>query len=313
MVWTRDFRVSTITLDIDDQALTPIRGLVSANSVSGAEVESEQAAASVYADTATLKRIKPTIQFTTVDIPSAINAFGLLGKCITADADDEGLAFYGQKQGCMGGPAAGSVHDKYLIKNGLVVPSSLSVDHTGNAQLTFDVYTRYDGTSAPIVYSQNVALPTAPATPIGRWTMYELTLGSSSATALTGKRSININFGAAVTQEGADSEIYDSVVSLASLLPTVMVRGVDTSWLASIAPLLGASATYTYSLLSLKRRDAAVDQSQHVILHFQGLVTIEEIFRFTIGSPGESAIKINSVHDGTHAPIGWTTGTPLSS
>lgn len=121
-VWDRDFRVSTITLDIDDGdgdgPLTPIRGLISASATANTEVESEQSAASTLADNAILKRIRPTIQFTTHDLKAAIDAFGIFGKCIVADANDEGLAFYGQKQSCTG-PASGSVHDKYLLKNAL--------------------------------------------------------------------------------------------------------------------------------------------------------------------------------------------------
>lgn len=295
-VWTRDFRVSTITLDIDDGdgdgPLTPIRGLISATSSANTEVESEQSAASTLADNATLKRIRPTIQFTTHDLKAAIDAFGLFGKCIVADANDEGLAFYGQKQGCTG-PESGSVHDKYLLQNALVVPNSLSVSHQGNVALTYDVYTRYDGTNAPVVFTQNNALPTITLGPVGRWGMYQMTVGTSSAADVTGKRDIRLDFGASVTQEGADSEIQDSVVSLSSLLPVLSVRGVDTSWFSTVAPLAGAATSWTYTKLILKRRDKGLSDATNLTMSFNGLLTPDQIFNLTVGAPGESSFKLN--------------------
>ena len=306
-VWARDFRVSAITLDIDNGSLTPIRGIVTASAQSNTEIEAEQSAASITADTVIQKRVRPTIQFSTVDIPSAIAAFGLTGKCIIADVDDEGLAFFGQKQACSG-VASGSVHDKYLLKNALVVPNSLTVDHQGSAMISYDVYTRYDGTSAPIVYTQNNALPSVSEGPIGRWTMYELTVASN---IVTGKRNIGINFGANVTQEGADSEIYDSVVSLGSLLPVLTCRGVDTSWISSIAPLLGVYGTQVNSHLWLKRRDKGLADTTHIKLDFAGMIAIDNIFNFSLQAPGEASFSVTMHNDGTNAIIAYSQGNLL--
>lgn len=309
MVWERDFRVSTITHDINNGSVTPVRGIVSASAPANVEVEHEQSSGSIYADTVTVRRARPVVSFSTVDIPSAIAAFGLTGKCIDGDVDDEGIAFYGQKQSCIG-IASGSVHDKYLIKSAIVVPTTLQVDHLGNCMLSYDVYTRSaDGTTAPVVYSKLNALPAASTGPIGRWTMRGLTV---AAQTLTGKRSISINFGATVTQEGADSEIYDSVTSLASLFPVVSVRGVDTSWLDTVATLLGGTAAHADTTLQLKRRDKAINQAEHITMTFCGAVTFDTLFNASLNSPSESAFNIHCRTDGTNAPIVVATGVILT-
>lgn len=308
MPWTRDFRVSTITLDINNNPAVNVRGIVSANAAAQTETEPEMSSGSIYADTIVTKTARPMITFTTVDIPGAITAFGLTGLCINGDVDDAGIAFYGQKQDCAG-IATGSVHDKYTVKSAVVVPKTLSVDHRGNAQLTYDVFTRSeDGTTAPIVYAQNQALPSVPTTPLGRWTMRNMTVAT---VAVTGKRNISIDFGARVTAEGADSEFYDSVTSLGSLLPVVTVRGVDTGWLQTVAGLLGGSALHADTNLQLKRRDHAIGTASHVILTFNGLITWDQIFNLTIDNPGEAAFQIHLNTDGTLAPIVATTGVVL--
>lgn len=309
MPWESDFRVSTITYDINNGAVTPVRGIVSASAPANVEVEHEQSAGSIYADTITVRRARPVVSFTTVDIPSAITAFGLVGKCIDGDADDEGIAFYGQKQSCIG-VASGSVHDKYLIKSAIVVPTTLSVDHLGNAQLSYDVYTRStDGTTAPIVRSASNALPAVSAGPIGRWTMRSMTVGGVT---VTGKRNITINFGATVTQEGADSEIYDSVTSLASVFPVINVRGVDPAWFNTVTTLLGGLATHANTSIQLKRRDKAINLTEHIVLTGNGTVTLDTLFNAQLQSPTECAFNVHLNHDGTNAPILALTGQTLS-
>ena len=68
-VWARDFRVSAITLDIDNGSLTPIRGIVTASAQSNTEIEAEQSAASITADTVIQKGGRAGVQLSSRHIP----------------------------------------------------------------------------------------------------------------------------------------------------------------------------------------------------------------------------------------------------
>lgn len=310
-VWTRDYRVSTIVLDINGApAGIPIRGIVSNSNPTNIEVEQEQAASSIFPDTVTLRRIRPAASFTTIDIETALNTFGLMGLCVDATSPDEGVVFYCQKQSC-DGVATGSVHDKFAVKSGLVIANNLSVDHMGNASITYDVYERYDGTTAPVVKTSNVALPTVTLGPIGRWTMYDLTV---AANTLTGKRSCRLNLNAVVTQEGADSEVFDSVTSLQTIAPVFTATGVDQTWFGTVIPTLsGLSVIHGTTKFRLKRRDKTLAQTNHVSFSFNGLATLTNLFGGQINSPQETSLQIHCAHDGTNPPVVFATGIDLLS
>lgn len=308
-IWNNDFRCSTIAVDSSGGAGGElfIRSISRSNVRPNSEISKEVESQSIYPDTVVLNAVKPMASFTTYDLPGAIAALGLFGKCLTGGtADDYGIKLFGQKQSCSG-VAGGSVHDVYTIANGVVVPTSLTVDHRGSGQISYDIYARSpDGTNAPFTYLENQALPTLPATNVGRWTMHAFTLAS---TVLLGKRNISINFNPTVTQEGADSDIYDGVVSVESIQPVVSVRGVNPKWFAAspLNTLLGVAGTHANSSIVLRRRDVGLGAANHVRMTFAGLATWETVFDGSSNGPAETAINVDLKWDGTNVPIVATT------
>lgn len=310
MVWENDFRCSHIQLDSNDT--TSVIGAVSQHSISGnPEIQKETTSGSIYPDTVILNALRPVARFTTFDIPGAITAFGsigtVFGSCIIKDVDDTGLTLYLQKQSCAG-VAAGSVHVSYTIPNGVVVPRTLNVDHRGNAQLTYEVFSRYDGTNAPLIRAASEALPSLASEPVGRWGMYSATVAGQ---ALEGKRNISIDFGVSVTQEGADSEQYDTVVSVGSVMPRITIRGVDESWASTVAGITGTSGTHANTEIELQKRGVSTASTVHVRLTAAGLVSWDTFFDGTPDRPGETTLAIDCVYDGTNAPIVAYTGVDL--
>lgn len=308
MAWTRDFRAGHVQAHLVGMAgAEVIHGVTSIGIRANSEIQKELSSGSVYADSVHLQTVRPVATFTTFDLPQAIDHLGLLGKCIISDVTHPGLSLFGQKQTCAG-VASGSVHDEYLIKAGIIVPRTFSVDHRGNAQLTYEVYAAYDGTNAPILKNANVALPAHAV--VGRWTMHDLTLNGGAP--LTGKRSITIDFNPGVLQEGADSEQYESVVSLSSLMPRVSVTGVDTSWFTTVAGILGKTAAHATTAVRLKKRDVDIATAEHVTINFNGLVTWDTIFDGSTDSPATCNLSCDVNYDGTNAPIAALTAQSLS-
>lgn len=299
MVWDKDFRASAVVshTSADGSALV-VRGLTDVSIRAGGDVRKEVASGSIYPDNAHLDALTPQGSFTTYDLKAALAAFGLY-KCITADVSHPGFLVYGQKQTCAG-VASGSVHDQYQIRAGIVVARTLQVDHRGNASLTYDFYAGYDGTNAPVVRNASVALPTAASARTPRFSMYSLQL---NGVTMDGKRSISIDFAPSVTFEGADSEVYNSVVSLSSMMPRWTIRGVNPAWLTTVSGLTGVSAPYASSYLKLKNRNAAVEAASHIIVNTVGLVSWDTVFDGSIASPAGVTVNVDSYFDGTNAPV----------
>lgn len=301
-MWGRDFRPSTIGVKSIGESEKLVRGISSSSIRANTEITKEVASQSIYPDTVIASAVKPVASFTTYDIRGAIDALGLLGKCITSDVDDYGMKLWGQAQSCAG-IQAGSVHDLYTIANGLVVPTTLTVDHRGNCQLTYDIYMRSaDGANAPVVYQPSQALPAGGAGVVGRFTMGAMAI---SGNPWTGKRNVTINFNPTITQEGADSDIYDGVVSIESIMPQVQVRGVDTSWLGTIG-IAGDVAVHGDTSFLLRRRDVALNTANHINLTFAGLISWDTLFDGNANSPATATIQIDCKWDGTNTPIKHT-------
>ena len=129
--------------------------------------------------------------------------------------------------------AASSNHKSHLFVTGcIVIPISLSVDHGGNAVLTYTgIGVSSDGTTNPITVVEDEAANPPPTTfPVlhnDRWALGEITIGGAVYTSV---RSIDIDFGVVAVAESADSNIYPTFVSIHTVNPTITFRGVDLAW-----------------------------------------------------------------------------------
>lgn len=300
MPWSRDFRAGTIQKNaVGDASALTVRSLVNVQIRANSEVRKDQASGSLFPDTAALDAVKPVASFTTFDINGALAAFGLSGLCFTSDVSKPGLLIYSQKQACAG-VASGSVHDSYQIRQGVIVPRTLTVEHRGNAQISYDIYASYDGINDPVVRNSNVALPAAATGPVGRWTMGEAKIAN---VALEGKRSIQVDFNPTVAQEGADSEQFDRVTSIGSIMPRITINGVDTSWLTTHATLNGKQLTNN-TYFALVKRDALLTAAVHAKINFQGLLSWDTLFDGMIAAPSQTSMAIDAIWDGSNnAPV----------
>lgn len=315
MTWQTDYRVSDIVFHpVGLGAAVTVAGVRSSRIVANSDVRREVATGSIHASTASLQSVSPVATVQIANLVQALTVLGVSGTCIEADPSHPGMYLYAQRQGCTG-PEAGAVHRRYQIREGVLVPTQLTVDHRGDALMTYDLNARYDGTNDPVLVVDGESLP-ASAGADARWTMDRM-MGSVGGgtpviTEIEGKRNISIDFGAQVTSEGADSDPYDSVQSLSQMLSTVTVRGVDLAWFDGVVPLLGTSRTLTdFITIYLKNRDELHAATEHVALTIRGLLTQDTIIDGSPDSPAETSFAMHLVNDGTNAPIIVQTGIAI--
>lgn len=310
MTWAQDFRAGHVKFQDSTHSGTPayVYGITNMRYSLTSSVRKDRGSGSVYTDSAALDQASPMISFTTHDILNAITNFGITGKCVTGDVDDPGVVFYAQKYSCAG--ASSSADNRtYTVKTGVVVPRTLTIDHQGNAQITYECYAAWDGTNDPVTVATTASVPTY--VPSFRYTMQKMSMNGAT-TYLEGKRSISIDFGSTVTHEAADGDRYPTVTTLSSMMPRVTVRGVDPEWLEDHVDMDGTTVARATSVISLLRRGSAVGESVHVKLAVNGLATWDTPIDAGIDGPGECTLSIDCTFDGTNAPITATTLTTLS-
>jgi hypothetical protein len=313
MAWTTDFRSSLIEIHvIGMSAKEQIFGVRSMSINANPTVRKEVATGSKFAASASLENLAPVANFTTTHLKQAIDFLGVSGKCIESDGTHPGFDIYVQLQGCEG-PESGSVHRRYRIEKGIIVPRTLSVDHRGDAAMTFDVLATYDGVNDPIEVTDAVAIPATslPAT-VGKDDRYTMDKMLFAGSDVEGKRSINIDFGSQTTSEGADSLPFDTVQAITAILPVLTVTGVDIKWLATILDMRGESVLNASPIdVYLKKRNVAAATAEHIRLRSQGLANWDNFLTAQPDSPSTAAFRVDLLEEGANAPIAVNTAIAI--
>lgn len=319
MTWNNDFRLAKITFHPDGQAAAVIEGLQDGGIEANPTTRRQVAAGSLYAKTASLENLSPTGEFNVLNIESGITALGLGGACITSTVNP-GLVLEFDRRDCKG-PASGNVHMKYTVGTGVIAPTTLSVDHRGDAVLGYQIFAAYDGTNNPVVIEHKTAPAVLSTASDKTFTMARADF--NNAPLVEGKRNITIDFNPEVNSEGADSDTFDSVQSISSILSTIRISGVDPQWIkANTNPdvadavindiTTGRDATGTDQLrIYLKDRNIPSASLGHILLECRGLVVPNTIISASPGAPAESSVEMALIQDGVNAPIVITTGVAI--
>lgn len=299
MPWTNDFRSGHVVFDT-----AIVKGMTRIGIPANSEIQRDVTSGSPYPGSVSLNTSRPVATFTTLDIADALSKLTTIGTCIDGA---NSLKLFGQKQLCSG-VSTGADHNQYTISKGVLVPTVLSINHRGNAELTFEAYAASpDGAAAPIIKSA------ASMDAGGSIVRYEMAKVTINAVEVTGKRNVTLNWNPNVTQEGADSDKYDSVVSLSGVSPTATFRGVEPDWLTAISDLDGLKVAEANTIIYLRKRDVALATAEHIAIGLNGLVSWNNIFDAGIDAPGEAEIQADTVSpDGTAAPITVTLNTAIT-
>jgi hypothetical protein len=288
------------------EAGTTLLPITQQDAALGTEIRSETPSGQISPRILSITRQQPVVNFTTHKLASALAALPLAGKSV-ADISG-GLNFYGYKRQDASSFAGGAVHRKYGVAKGIVIPMALAVNHQGDATLSYQAVITYDGVNAPIVLTEDVAIPSG-LEGDERFTLGPITLGNI---AFTHVRSLNIDFGIEVRREGADGEIWDRFVTIHRVAPVITVRGVGLEWFKASGgvPITGLQATHANTLLYLRKWDPsgsavlADGVAQHVKFTACGVVVVDPPFDAdTPTDTAEAGLRLECRDDETNAPI----------
>lgn len=192
--------------------------------------------------------VTPMISVTISDIATALANMGINGLCFPNSTVITTVDLYFTKLALCSPRASGSSHFRIRMNKGLIVPKTIESQYGQVATLTLEIHPIYDGTNAPLGFTDSVALPHTPS-------IDELfTLGPSkiNGTEVDGVQGRTINFGLTVGKVGASSDIYPTFVAIERREPTIDVRTLTVPSLSTYG-LTGTTQSSSDSLFYLTK------------------------------------------------------------
>jgi len=291
---------------------TMLSGITAYDLGTGTVVANETNSGNLYPEYPFLRSQKPVANISTVQVARALDNCGLTGTSITDLA--AGLKFYLAKHADGSTRTAGAAHNKYTMTRGLIVPTTLTCDHQGDATLSFDVVIAYDGSNAPIVLAVNTALPTS-QTDDQRFTLGPMTIGGVLFTQI---QTFTLTFGVEAVSEGADSDLWDRYTHIRTIKPSISLTGSNPNWLAAAAiPLTGLIATHANTAMYLRKWDlgstfVANGTAEHIKITAAGVAVIDSALNVSGDGNSSTTFTMPLYYDGTNAPLVIDTASAIT-
>lgn len=266
-------------------------------------VNSDVHAGSPYPKSVTINAQKNQASASTRDLKIALGILGSDGVALSGG----GAIFYQLKLDDVTGlPASGSVHRMLSIARGRAIPSRLTCQHQGDAELEFMVHALWDPqnpTTHPLVPSGSAAAPTGLAGD-SRWTLKSAKVADIT---LDFNLNLSIDFGINLTTEGCNSDIWDRTIVIAEIKPIIRIRGKDVAkFLSSAIPLDGKRGEHADSEFVLRKRkqdSAGFADDDDITITAAGLAHWVTAHDAQGNQRTESELQIDCLHDGTNKPI----------
>lgn len=267
-----------------------------------AELDRTRTTGSIYSKHVALKSLSPEMEIETFALQDWLDEVWITGKTIESGGT---LVAYFQKFTEDSGPAS-SNHRSLTVTKGLMVPEKISVDHQGDATLSYKVLVAYDGTNAPIIVSDAASLPASPSDN-ERFTIGICTVGGVTVDQIT---KIEIDFGIMAKLLGEDSSIYPTRAELRGVEPTISITTRNATLMkAAGIPLAGLACTHANTKVVLRKRSqdanhfVASGTSEHIKFTAYGIATIDTPDEQSGDDPATTTFKITCAHDGTNTPL----------
>lgn len=238
---------------------------------------------------------KPMKTLVTPAIASTITALGgIRGAVIGANV----TMYLGQWSGLA--QAAGSVHKRAVINDGLVVVRGIRAPGDKYATMALDVYAISDGTNAPMIIEEGVAAPTETL-------LDELFFGGPMKLGATfyETRSWDYNANPKVDVEFQSGRGWPTRVDLTSDEPVFSADTTDPDLIADLT-LAGSAVADAYFFLrratagGLRVADAT---ETHISLRVPAGFGCPGETRGTAPEKVSQAVTVNARYDGTNAPV----------
>lgn len=283
-----------------DVAGTPLGGITDISLPTNTVLQGNSSDGNIYNRFVSMFSQSPIPTFTTQSVAAALALIGVEGLAI---ATGSVLTMYAQKRQEGGSRVSTNNHQQFLITEGIVFPTSLSVSQDGDATISYTIVVRFDGTNEPIIITGSATLPDT--TDAVRWGLGKVWLEDVAIVSLTG---IDIDFGITATPVFADGDVRPTHVSIDTIDPTITIKTKDPTLGISSIPLAGLVGTKANTSIFLHKRlqggqYVADATAEHLKISAAGPIAIEDAFSASGATVGEMSIIMKPYDDGSNTPI----------
>jgi len=306
---TAAHQLNSVYIDTDAVAATTIGGITRKTINTGVDIIKENNSGSMYPEAAYVSNASPSASLTTTHCEEILVPVGVRAMCITS-ATNTGVHLWARKLLCSG-IAAGGSHQKYTFRNGILIPTTLTCNHQGNAAIDFQIFGVALSALAAMVVATDQAILTDNTVNTDRWTLWSASVGG---TALGGQKNVSINFGNTPLLESADGDMAPTFASVQETAPMFTFRGIDpVGWWVASGGLAGVGCTHANTIIYLKQRGIAVGDSAHIKITAAGLAYSQQAFDASGNATGEMDLIVECTEDsaGT-APMTITVNSAIS-
>jgi len=237
--------------------------------------------------------------FTTLALPTAIDAIGLKALGIVTSTEP-GVTFYLEKFDADGVSTSGNTDRSLKISAGVVVPRRITCDHQGHATLSVDVVVAKETGNDAIVISDAATLPTITGDGL-RWTLGSCKVGNKTLSNYT---RLDIDLGNTVETRGVQSDVYDAYVEVRTHAPTITLTGIDPTWFsATNIPIDGLACTQANTIIYLRKRSTdgsgfvADGTEEHIKFTAAGIATVQQAFSGEAQRFSDTSLVITCIED----------------
>lgn len=284
---------------------TKIPGIIQSGASNGVIMTNPVESGNLYPTFAAVTGCKQGMAFTARDVAAVLGVTGTTGVAIASATE-----VYFKKRAAVG-PASGSTHRKYAATNGLILPGTLAVSHQGNASITCSIVpVSSDGAASAVAVTNNVSLPSV----TNQADVYTIYSAAINGTDLAGLEGVDIDFGVNARTVGSNSDIFDVLAGVTSVIPTVTLRGIDINTFNSVIADTGTSLTQATTTIILRKRGTALTSTAHMKFTCYGVAYPEQLVDGG-SSEGEATTSVRfglCSSDGTVAPLVYTASYQIS-
>ncbi len=274
-------------------------GLTADSMPMGSQVAGEGSSGSLWPQIVSLTGQNPTRGWATKELVDHLLNFNSLGDTIghTLVGGNPGLRLWQYKHAAGGTRTTGATHRSITFNQGIVIPGGITVEHQGDAVMTYAaIPVSLDGIASPTTIAENQAVPTA-VVEDKRFTMGPFWIDGVQFTHV---KAVEVSFGVTAVAEGSDSDIFPSQVSVRTVTPSILLRGIDTGWFSNAAgkiPALGRAFDSASSVFFLRKRlqgGAYVPDgtTEHIRFNFTGIAVMDQVHDATFNDPSEMSLRL---------------------
>lgn len=293
-----------------DVAGTPLGGITDIALPTNTVLQGNSSDGNIYNRFVSIFSQSPIPTFTTHSVAAALALIGVEGLTI---ATGSVLTMYAEKRQEGGSRVSTNNHQQFLITEGIVFPTSLSVSQDGDATISYTIVVRFDGTNEPIIITGSATLPTT--TDAVRWGIGAAWLEDIEITNITG---LEIDFGITATPVFADGDVRPTHVSIDTIDPTITIKTINPTLGVSSIPLAGLVGTKANTAIFLRKRLLAGQYvaditAEHLKFSAAGPIAIDDAFSASGTTVGEMSIIMKPYDDGSNTPIVVTANQAIAA